>query len=239
MRGKKQHKKSRLNIAELDGKMFLTDNVEILTISFGGVSLKTERALAIGKEYLITLIDRGRWITVKGIVVRSASGGTEERRNGERAALYTAGMRFEDGQRDEIAAFLNVIGQNKIPEARVAVERRRAARFHVTFPLDTMLSHSAQFKVKKISLSGMLVQSDQALEIHSIIPMGLSLDADDQVNFNGRVASCRMTGDRRQAHCEIEVEFSGLTDTDRALLKTFIDSLAVMKGNAEGEKADK
>jgi hypothetical protein len=30
------------------------------------------------------------------------------------------------------------------------------------------------------------------------------------------------------------VEFAGLTDKDRALLATFIDSLEAMEGNAEG-----
>jgi hypothetical protein len=48
-----------------------------------------------------------------------------------------------------------------------------------------------------------------------------------------------MAGDQGQAHYEIGVEFTDLTDKGRTLLKTFIDDLAVKKGDPEGEKADK
>jgi hypothetical protein len=105
--------------------------------------------------------------------------------------------------------------------------------------VETVLSHSAKFKVKKISLSGMLIQSEQALEINGMIPMGLSFNAGDPVNFIGRVASCQMANDKGQAYYAIGVEFTDLTDKGRTLLKTFIDDLAVMKANPEEEKADK
>jgi hypothetical protein len=92
--------------------------------------------------------------------------------------------------------------------------------------------------VKEISLSGMLIQTEEALETESMIPMGLSLKADNPVNFIGRVASCRMAGDTGQAPYEIGVEFTDLTDEDRTLLKVFIDYLTEMEVNAGREKAD-
>ena len=42
-----------------------------------------------------------------------------------------------------------------------------------------------------------------------------------------------MSKDNGRALYEIEVEFSDLTDKGRTLLKTFIDDLAVTKGNPE------
>jgi hypothetical protein len=224
---------------ELDGKMYLIDNVEILNISFGGVSLKADRELNIGKEYLLTLVKKGKSIDVKGIAVRSALSSSEERTNGERVTLYTASMKFKDGQTEKIADFLNLIEQHKKEEVPVMVDQRRSVRFHITIPVETVLSHSAKFKVKKISLSGMLIQSEQALEINGMIPMGLSFNAGDPVNFIGRVASCQMANDKGQAYYAIGVEFTDLTDKGRTLLKTFIDDLAVMKANPEEEKADK
>ena len=56
MQNKRLHKRIKLDIVELGGKMFLIDDVEILDISLGGVSLKVDRGLNIGKEYLITLV---------------------------------------------------------------------------------------------------------------------------------------------------------------------------------------
>jgi hypothetical protein len=118
------------------------------------------------------------------------------------------------------------------------VERRHHARFHFTIPLDTLLSHAEQFKVKKISLSGMLIHGEQALEIDKTIPMGLSLDADQPVDFIGRVASCQMTNDQGQATYATGVAFSTMTDAGKALLETFVDELARPKGAPEGEQED-
>jgi c-di-GMP-binding flagellar brake protein YcgR len=211
----------------INGKMILAERVEIIDISLGGVALKTDRRLNVGKEYLIKLGDKGKSIDVKGIVVRCELSTIEERSNGARVSIYTAGMMFKDVSPDTIADFLNSIEQDKKEAMPVKVDRRLSVRFYITTPREKILCFPAQFKVKEISLSGMLIQTEQALETESMIPMGLSLKADNPVNFTGRVASCRMTEEKGQAHYEIGVEFKDLTDTDRTLLKTFIDYLAV------------
>jgi hypothetical protein len=227
-----------LDLVELDGKYFLIDNVEILDISFGGVSLNVDRGLTIGKEYLMTLVEKGKRLEVKGIIVRSALSGPEKRTGGESVTRYTVSMKFKDGQRNKIVDFINSLEQLQKEEKPAMVERRRHARFHFTIPLDTLLSHAEQFKVKKISLSGMLIHGEQALAIDKMIPMGLSLDADHSVDFIGRVASCQMTNDQGQATYAIGVEFSNMTVAGRALLETFVDELARTKGAPEGEQED-
>lgn len=233
MQNMRRHKRFKLDLVELDGKMFLIDDVQLLDISLGGVSLKVDRELNIGKEYLITLVEKGKSIAVKGIAVHSALSETEERANGERVTIHTARLKFKDGQTAKIAGFLNSIQQLKKDEVLVTADRRLHVRFHFTIPLDTILSHSAQFRVKKISLSGMLIQSEQALVINSLIPMGLSLNADDPCNFSGRIVTCQMVQDNGRAQYEIGVEFSNLTDKCSTLLKIFIDDLAVTTGNPE------
>ncbi len=226
MQNKRQHKRIKLDIVELDGKMFLIDDVDVLDISLGGVSLKLDRGLNIGKEYLITLADKGKSIDVKGIAVHSALRETEERSNGERVTSHTARIKFKDGQTAKIAGILNSIQQLKKEEVPVTDDRRLHVRFRFTIPLDTILSHSAQLRVKKITLSGMLIQSEQALEINSLIPIELSFNTDDPVNFGGEIVTCQMCKDNG-AQYEIGVEFSDLTDKGRTLLKTFIDDLTV------------
>lgn len=227
MQNKRLHKRIKLDIVELDGKMSLIDDVEILDISLGGVSLKVDRGLNIGKEYLITLAEKGESIDVKGIAVHSALRETEERANGERVTSHTARIKFKDGQTAKVVGILNSIQQLKKEEVPVTDDRRLHVRFHFTIPLDTILSHSAQLRVKKISLSCMLIESEQALEINSLIPMVLSLNTDDPVNFSGEIVTCQLSKDNERALYEIGVEFSDLTDKGRTLLKTFIDDLAV------------
>ncbi len=235
---KRRHKRFRLGVMEINGKMILADKVEIIDISLGGIALTTDRRLNVGKAYMIKLGDKERSVDVKGIIVRCGLTKIEERSNGETVPIYTAGMMFKDISPDKIGDFLNLIEQHKKKEAPAVVDRRLSVRFFITTPWEKTLSYPAQFKVKKISLSGMLIQTEQTLAIEGRIPMELSLKADNPVNFTGRVVSCRMTEAKEQAYYEIGVEFTDLPDKDRTLLQTFIDYLAVMEVNAEGEKAD-
>lgn len=237
MQDNRRHKRFKLDLIEINGKMRFANKVEIIDISFGGVALKADSRLNIGREYLIRLGDEGSSLDVKGIVIRSELCGIEERANGERVTIYSAGIRFQDGSADKIADFFhNAIARDKKEKVEMMVDRRINVRFQITAPWEKILSFPAQFKMKEISLTGMRIQTDQSLRKRSIIPLELSLKADSPVFFTGRVASCRMTEDKGQAHYEIGVEFLDLTDKDRKLLKTFIDYLAATRVKAEGEK---
>lgn len=237
MQDQRRHKRFRLDVMEINGKMILAEKVDIIDISLGGIALKTDRRLNVGKEYVIKLGDKGKRIDVKGVIVRCELSTIEERCDGERVPIYTAGMMFKDVAADKIADFLNSIEQHKKEQAPAAVDRRLTVRFYITAPGEHTLSFPSQFTVKEISLSGMLIQTEEALGMESLVPMGLSLKADHPVNFIGRVASCRMAGAGGQGLYEIGVEFTGLTDEDRTSLKAFIDYLTVMEGTAEGGKS--
>ncbi len=236
MQDKRRHKRFKLDVIEINGKMSLADKVKIIDISLGGIAIKADRRLNIGREYMVRLEDKGKSIDVRGVVVRSELSGIEERGKDERVSIYTAGMLFKDGQSSKISQFLNSIEQHRKKEVPVTIDRRLSVRFNITAPGEQTLSFPAQFKVKEISLSGMLIRTDQMLVQGSVIPMGLSLNADDHVNFNGRVASCRSTELQGQTHYEIGVAFSDLTDKDRALIKTFIDYLASMESGSPGKR---
>jgi hypothetical protein len=226
MQEKRRHKRYNLDLIDINGKMSLTDKVEILDISLGGVALKADRRLNIGKEYMIKLQEKGKTLDVKGIVVRSELSGIEERSHGERASIYTAGLVFKDGFEDKIADFLRPIEQNRKKNSPTVVDRRLNVRFNITTSGEKILSYPLQFKVRSISLSGMLIQTQQSVEINNTIPMELSLNADKAVTFVGRTIACNMTEIAGQANYDIRVEFTELTDKDKTLLNEFIDLLA-------------
>ncbi len=236
MQDKRQYKRYSLNLLEIDGKMSLTDKVKILDISQGGVAIQADRRLNIGKEYLIKLQEKGKTLDVKSVVVRSELSGTEERSNGERVTIYTAGMIFKEGYADKIADFLKPIAQNTIKKVPPAPNRRLHVRFSMTTPQEKILSYPLNFRVKEISLSGMLIQTDQTVELNSNIPMELSLGADKEVTFIGRVASSTKTEIAGQTQNNIGVEFTDLKNKDKALIKTFIDYLAEIEAKNSGEK---
>jgi hypothetical protein len=236
MQEKRRHKRYNLDLIEISGKMSLTDKVEVLDISLGGVALKADRRLNIGKEYMIKLKEKGKTLDVKGIVVRSELSGIEARGHGETASIYTAGLVFKDGFADKIADFLRPIEQNRKKNSSAVVDRRFNVRFNITTPGKHILSYPLEFKVRSISLGGMLIQTQQSVEINSTIPMELSLNTDKAVTFVGRTIACNMTEIAGQANYDIRVEFTDLTDKDKTLLQTFIDYLAELEARDAGEK---
>jgi hypothetical protein len=93
--------------------MSLIGEVEIIDISLGGVAVKADRKLNIGKEYLMTVEAEGKVIKVKGIVVRSELSGIEERADGGKITVYSAGILFKDGFAGKVEEFLDSIEDNK------------------------------------------------------------------------------------------------------------------------------
>jgi len=102
---KRRHKRFRLDLIEINGRLSPADQVEIIDLSFGGVALKVDRRLNIGRDYVFKLGENGNSIDVNGTVVRCKLSAIEER-FGERVSIYTAGMRFPDSSSDQIAAFI-------------------------------------------------------------------------------------------------------------------------------------
>jgi len=223
MQDKRRHKRYRVALVEINGKMSLADKVQILDISLGGVSLKADRRLNIGKEYLLKLEEKGKNLEVKGTVVRSELSGIEQRPGGQGVSIFTVGMMFNEGFADKLADFLKPIEQTRKKGAMPSgADRRLNVRFNITTPQEKILTFPLQFKVKTISLGGMLIQSDRTLEINNLLPMGLSLSPDVWINFDGRIVSCNATDVSKKLY-EIGVAFTRLNDKDRSQLKTFID----------------
>lgn len=106
MMEKRRYKRFSLDLLEINGKLNLANNVEIIDMSFGGAALKVDRRLNIGNELLFTLKDKENSIDVQGRVVRCNLKAIEKRFNGGKVTIYTAGMRFKEGSADKIAAFL-------------------------------------------------------------------------------------------------------------------------------------
>lgn len=146
--------------------------------------------------------------------------------------IYAAGMMFNGGQMDKLAMFLYALDQKKKMNA-VADERRLKVRFHIAAPGKNVLNYPAHFKVKLISLSGMLIQTDLPLEIESRFPMGLSLHGDNPVSLVGRVVTCQKMVKAGRTYYEIGVEFMDVAEKDKMLLKTFIDDLAALEADKE------
>ncbi len=235
MRDMRKHKRFKLDLIDLNSRISIVGKVEIIDISAGGVALKADRKLNIGKEHLLTLGYEGNQIAVKGTVVRSELSGIEERADGERATIYSAGILFKDESAGKIGEFLNSIGESRKAQVPERIDWvYRDVKFSITTPSEKVLSLPSQFGVREISQNGIIIQTDRKLNIGSMVLMELSISSCEPASFMGKVVSCRATQNNANVKFDIGVEFSELTDRDRSLIKSFIECVKDMK-NAEGD----
>jgi Tfp pilus assembly protein PilZ len=229
MENTRRYKRFRLDFLEVNGQLTFATEVTLLDISMGGISLKADRRLNIGGKYVIKLDDKKKIISLKGEVAWSSLSGNKVTPDGEIIPLYTAGMRFIDLSREKTAELQHFVEIHRKEEVPAAGDRRLTVRFLIAEPGKAILNYPQDYKVKVISLSGMLIETSHALECESRIPMELSLHDESRISFLGRVVNCQMTGKSDGERYDIGIEFLNLTDKDRDVLGSFVAYVASMK----------
>jgi len=82
-----------------------------------------------------------------------------------------------------------------------------------------------RYRVKKISVGGMLIETENAAVRESRFPMEVCLTKENSIMFHGRVASCiRIPGNVPERY-DIGIEFLDMKQQDRESLAEFIQTL--------------
>lgn len=220
MQEKRRHKRYGVNELDISGKMMFATEVKILDISIGGVSLKADRRLNIGSEYTLKLEDKDRVTTVRGVVVWSSISGTREGPKGDMIPVYTAGMKFTNILNERITELINFIEDHQKDKHKE--HRLSGLRFHIDAPEKAILNFPENYRVKKVSLGGMLIESRQLLNIDSRYPMEIFLPEDTPIRFSGRVASCLLISGDGPAQYDIGIQFIEMSEKDRERFREFI-----------------
>ena len=232
MQNRRRFKRFTLKVLEIRGRMVAATEVKVVDISIGGIRLKANRRLNMGSEYALKLEAADRALSLRGVVVWSSLSENMEGSRGEVVPIYTAGLKFTNISADKITQLLDFIEAHKKEEVYVVGGTRLNVRFHINDPEKAVLNYPASYKVKKISLGGMLIECVQALEVDSRIPMELSLQDDKPLKFVGRIVSCQVTEDGDPKQYDIGIEFLGLTNKDNEMLATFVAyCAAIEEGN--------
>lgn len=224
MRNMRKHKRFNLDVIDLSSKVSLVSQVEIVDISLGGVALKVDRKLNIGKECLVILEYKEKHINAKGIVVRSELIGIEEKADGESVTIYSVGLSFKDESAGKVKDFLALIENSKKTQVPApAGPLRHDVRFCIITSGEKVLTLPTHFGIQDISQKGIIIHTDLQLKTDSVVLLELSIGTGDPVSLVGKVISCRMVRDKTMSNYSIRVEFSKLTERSRSLLAKFID----------------
>lgn len=222
--GREKRREPRFVVEGLQGHMTFASEVEILNMSLSGVALRTDRRLVIGSEYQLRLEGAGGGgMNVKGVVVWCALESRRKDTRGDDILIYSAGLRFAGVINDALSALLEFLDRHKVhPEQRTG-----GTRFEIEATGRALLDVPHPFRVKVLSLTGMLAQATASLDLDHVLPMELSLDEGDPLRFDGRVAYCTEVDLDQGTQYEIGVEFVHMPPDDRARLEAYVERLKV------------
>ncbi len=220
---KRRHK--RHNIDGIHGNMLFSSDISIVNISLDGVAVETTKRLNINKDYMLKISYKSKVIKFRGRVVWSILHHTETQKTGEMVPVYRAGLRFMDLRSDTSNLLLNFIDENKIKP----VEKRiLGVRFKIKQVDDVKIDYPYEYNIKRMSLSGMLVESENLFDVDSHHEMEIFFD-NRILSVVGRIVNCvEYTVDNINKY-DIGIEFINMADEDRDFLEDFFNKYEGMK----------
>jgi len=218
---KRRH--DRYSAEDVQGKFSYSVEARVLNISMGGLAVRTQTQLTIGRGYRFRLGRENEAVQLTGSVRWCRLAGTERQEDGDIVPVYEAGISFDDvltGKAEELRQFME---QNIIVDLR----RRVSGRFKVEADSPVELESHSEFDVKQISLSGMLIEGAAAVPPDTRLDLEMRLG---QERFTSLARSIYLSeieledGDeaRETPRYRMGLEFTHTTAEKRAVLEAFI-----------------
>jgi hypothetical protein len=235
MAEKRRYKRLTVDIMDITGKITFAHNIKILNISVGGVLLKVDRQLHVERTYELRLAGKGKMLTVSAMVVRSELSESIRDSNDNIIPIYSVGMQFINMSSEkiqDIAAFIKEYYMEYQQEEFAQTEDmtkisgiRLHVRFHIDEPENASVMSEDRYKVKKISLGGMLIEGDHELSIEDRLPMEITLPGENAITFLGRIAMSTPVAGTEPKKFETGIEFIEMPEENRMALKRFVEEL--------------
>jgi Tfp pilus assembly protein PilZ len=215
-----KRRQPRFVVEGLHGNVMFSSPVEVLNMSLSGCALRVERRLTIGLSYVLRLELEDKNLEAGGLIVWCTLDQLKKR-NGEDIPSYTAGMKFVDVLSDRVQELRSFIKANSLlPEKRVG-----GVRFQLSAPGKVLVEMPQAYDVKVLSLAGMLIETDQALNVEEYHPMEMTLDNGNPLRFSGRIVYCTPAPADQRRCFHVGIEFVGMPDEESAQLDAFLRAL--------------
>jgi hypothetical protein len=191
-----------------------TQPVEVINMSVGGVALRTDRPLEIGREHTLMVEGRGFHAELKAVAVWSKPPPASSPVEGQPAPEYTVGLRF-----------VELLAPETQKAAGIFKEKRLSTRFRIKAKDLILVDVDDPCEVKLISRSGMLIWMERPLEVEGVYRIEIVPPEDLPIRLNGRIASQLKSTQRHVTRYDVGVEFLDMSEGDRERLDAFIDSI--------------
>jgi len=212
----------RHQVHDVRGTFPLQFEVAVLNMSLTGLAVESRRPLEVGREYELTLQTGREEVHLKAEVQWDHLVRTE-RSGSEVFPVYQSGLDFRSVLDDKAQELLAFLQQNITIDA----DRRIFGRFRVILEGPTSVTEYHDFSVHVISLSGMLIETRELVDVGSALDMELHA-GHRRLEMVGRVANRQLIRKfPEEGVCRAGIAFEGLDKkTGRALKKVITDFLA-------------
>jgi hypothetical protein len=220
------HQRFTADVLGMHGKAAYTKVVKIIDMSVSGILVKTDERLDVGNLCILKMKGKGMVLNVKSIVAWSLFEGSMETR-GNSVPIYRAGLQFiniSEEKKREIVGFIE--NHKQKVDKQVDIFSASGIRLHIRFQIEAsekaVLVCRRDYKIKNISHSGMLAESEDSLEIEEKLSLEISRSREKSIKVLGRVISCIFVKESDYAHYDIGIEFLEMSEQDRETLKEVI-----------------
>jgi Tfp pilus assembly protein PilZ len=225
----RRHRRFTVDIMEIQSRAVFACEVAIYDISISGVSLIADRRLDTGREYSIRIMDEDPDISLQGTVVWCSENESAICSDAYVHLKYAAGLKFTSLPQETRARLMTFIETHLIDrDTQVKVQdmsgRRCNVRFHAERSEKAMLNVAEAYRVRKLSLGGLQLESDHDFELETRMHMSITIPGDVQLTFTGRVASCNPSPSN-PSHFDIGIEFIDMPEQEKIKLKALIRRL--------------
>ncbi len=206
----------RFDIQDLDGSLLLAMDVRVQNLSVSGMAVETSARLTVGRSYRFKLRHRERVLVIMGTVAWSFLHRTHRNCAGEVEPVYRAGVRFDGMLTDNAHALLEILEEKAV----LRLDKRIFGRFPVPQVDDVEVDSESRFSVRRISLSGMLIESPTPPKIGQTLRAELDLGA-GPVPLSFRVVNLE-NGECDDAPARVGVEFVDLEPNQIRAIESFV-----------------
>ena len=226
---KRRYPRFTVDFMNIHGKILFSNNVKILNISAGGIAFVTEKKLNSGGVYVLRLENKGRILHLRGKIVWSKQ--KTDLKEAEVPPAFMVGMQFldvSDSRAEDIAKFIrdNYIDYQPVESGSTLLDGVRIhVRFTIHDPERATVRCAENYKGKRISKGGMLIENEFGLQSEEMVPMEMTLSKNQSIALWGRIVTCRPAQKDSSLHYEIGIEFMDMSETDMATLGRFVSKL--------------
>jgi hypothetical protein len=226
MSGGRKHKRFSARSLNLSAAALFAAKVELLDISLGGACVKSPKRLQSGNTCMLKFEDGEIADPINGTVMWERLAEHKVDLSGEVVSSYVAGIKFDK-------AFSQLTENMKLMVENLPFREYRlsSTRYKFHSKVTASLDYHEQFRVKSLSLGGLLVESLNEIPKDSELSLLLSLPGQSRaLCFSSKVVSCVLLegGIQNSSRYDVGVEFIDMPAKDSARLKKVIESLSVL-----------